>query len=163
MPKRTIIKKNFKGLFDFKKMLHHRLETRLGILGDEAMIVHGDSGETNDPKTNSEIGFKHEFGVKSEKIPKRSFLREPIQEKFEKEAMRKKKVLKKAFETLDIKVVFKKIGIIGEGIIQEAFGTRGFGKWEPNSPATIALKGSDSPLIDSSQLRKSIASDVRSK
>lgn len=159
MPRRTIIKKNIKGLIDFKRFLDHDLEARVGILGSNAISTR----EAGAGATNSDIGFKHEFGVKSEKIPKRSFLREPIQEKFEEAAIKSKASLKKTFEKLHIKEVFLKLGIIAEGIVQEAFATRGFGKWEPNSEMTIAQKGSDSPLIDTAQLRKSISSDVRAK
>ncbi|MBW1812125.1 MAG: hypothetical protein JRJ39_00255 [Deltaproteobacteria bacterium] len=159
MSRRTIIKKNIKGLLDFKSILDHGLEARVGILGSNAISTRGKGGGL----TNSDIGFKHEVGVKSEKIPKRSFLREPIQEKFEQAAIKSKKSLKKTFEKMDIKKVFEKIGIIAEGVVQEAFATRGFGKWAPNSEMTIALKGSDSPLIDTSQLRKSISSDVKEK
>ena len=85
------------------------------------------------------------------------------QEKFEEAAIKSKASLKKTFEKLHIKEVFVKIGIIAEGVVQEAFSTRGFGKWAPNSEMTIAQKGSDSPLIDTAQLRKSISSDVKEK
>lgn len=34
--------------------------------------------------------------------------------------------------------------------------SRGDGEWPPNSPATIARKGSDAPMIDTGQLRSSI-------
>ena len=54
----------------------------------------------------------------------------------------------------------KKVGVVAEEVIQEAFATRGFGKWKANKPSTIARKGSDSPLIDTGQLRRSITSKV---
>ena len=159
MTKSTIIKKNIKGLLDFKWMLDHNLESRVGILGSTAISTREEGEET----TNSDIGFKHEFGVKGENVPKRSFLREPIQEKLEEAMAKSKASLKKSFEKLRIKEVFLKLGIIAEGVVQEAFATRGFGKWAPNSEATIEMKGSDSPLIDTTQLRESISSDVKAK
>jgi hypothetical protein len=53
------------------------------------------------------------------------------------------------------------LGIACEGAIQEAFDTGGFDDWPADAPSTIRRKGSSSPLIDTKQLRFSIASVVR--
>ena len=52
------------------------------------------------------------------------------------------------------------VGINAEKWIGLAFDTRGFGSWAPNAPATIEAKGSDTPNIDTGQLRRSVASMV---
>lgn len=132
--------------------------TRVGIIGKKAYANREESEQTN-----ADIGIKHEFGVRSENIPKRSFLIEPIRERFEKEVVKHQKALTAKMEALDIEGVYELLGIIGEKVVQEAFETGGFGKWKPNALRTIQAKGSDKPLIDTSQLRKSITSDVREK
>ena len=159
MGKRTKITKNFSGLMDLRKVLDAKLQARVGILGSDATTAR--ETEEGKAQTNSEIGIKHEFGVRGEKIPKRSFLREPIQEKFEDETVKHKKSFKKSFESGNIKQVYQKLAVIAEGIVLQAFATAGFGKWAPNTAVTVARKGSDTPLIDTAQLRKSITSDVK--
>lgn len=159
MGKKSFIKKDFSGLVKLRQELSKSFEARVGILGTNS----SNSREDKSFLTNSDIGFKHEFGSRSENIPKRSFLREPMMEKLNDDVIKKRLKLKKIIESLDMKSFFVTLGIIGESVVQRAFSTRGFGKWPPNSPATIARKKSDSPLIDTAQLRKSITSDVKEK
>lgn len=46
-------------------------------------------------------------------------------------------------------------------IVQEAFATRGFGQWQPNTNKEyIKLKGSTTPLIDTGLLKNSVAYKV---
>jgi hypothetical protein len=56
--------------------------------------------------------------------------------------------------------ILKNIGFACEVSIQNAFASSGFGQWAPNTPKTIHRKKSASPLIDTSQLRRSISSAV---
>lgn len=130
---------------------------KVGILQGKAQALHKGTKETN-----VDIGAKHEFGSISEKIPQRSFLRMPLD--FKREELLEK-IIKKSNAILrgDTKLSFKIIGVMSETIIQEAFETRGFGQWKENAPMTIALKGSDMPLIDTGQLRRSVTSEVKSK
>ncbi len=110
--------------------------------------------------TNAELGLIHELGSVERGIPKRSFLRMPISEK-------SKEILADAFKGApellakgDIKGILKRLGIACEKWIQTAFATRGFGSWAPDKQETARRKGSNAPLIDTAQLRRSIASQV---
>lgn len=153
-----------------------KYRVRVGILGSKATEVHSESD-----KTNVFIGMIHEFGSIDGRIPERSFLRMPVQKKLKdiKEELKKNKdkiielVKNQEFET-----IFSNIGIIIERIIQEAFESSGFGEWKENAyitihggwmrsktgkPIHIKGKGSDKPLIDTGQLRRSITSKVIKK
>lgn len=111
--------------------------------------------------TNPALAAKHEFGVG---VPKRSMLRMPLH-------MHGDKVLKDAQNDVRTnlksagrnprqaaKLMLDRVGIAAENLVQEAFATGGFGSWKPNAPETIRLKGSDSPLIDTAQLRRAVDS-----
>jgi len=56
----------------------------------------------------------------------------------------------------DVNKIMDIIGSISQGYIFDAFDTGGFGRWAPDSPATIKAKGSSKPLIDTGLLRQSI-------
>ena len=135
---------------------------KIGILGSStSRKIKANKREV---ATNAAIGFKNEFGSVSEHIPARSFLQMPIKLKFNEYMAKSEKLNKAAFEkALKEGTIFKfmtLMGINGERCVLDAFATRGSGKWKPNSPKTVALKGSDSPLIDTGELRKSITSSV---
>jgi hypothetical protein len=54
----------------------------------------------------------------------------------------------------------RRVGMLGQNIVREWF-TNPKNDWPPNSPKTIAAKGSDRPLIDTGEMRKSITYVVR--
>jgi len=56
----------------------------------------------------------------------------------------------------------KKTGQLGEKVARDWFDNPNNG-WPANSPKTIALKGSDRPLVDTGELRKAITSVVGDK
>lgn len=132
---------------------------KVGILGDN---IARQDGELN----NAEIGFTNEFGKMTgyPKIPARSFIRMPLQTKLNDKIKEKKSLsgeeLEKAMAEGKLEEFARKVGIVAEEVIQEAFSTNGFGQWAPNAPMTVELKGSSSPLIDTGQLRRSISSKV---
>lgn len=179
MARQTKIKVDLSGLDELLEKFGKNHYVKIGILGSNAAAKHPvavthtlKSGKkvrhTNNavdsPLTYAEIGVIQEFGSISRKIPPRSFLRMPIE-------MRKSDFIRflgtpKAngfFNEGNIKGIYKSLGIVAEGIIDQAFGSRGFGQWKKNSPITIDIKGSDSPLIDTGSLRKSITSAVVQK
>lgn len=132
---------------------------KVGILGDNAARQEG---ELN----NAEIGFTNEFGKMTgyPKIPARSFLRMPLKTRLADKIKEKKslsgKELENAMANGKTEEFARKVGLVAEEVIQEAFATNGFGEWAPNAPMTVELKGSSSPLIDTGQLRRSISSKV---
>lgn len=123
---------------------------KVGIIGKENMR---DDGE----KSNAEIGFIHEFGDKTH--PMRSFLRMPVLLKL-KDKIEKNKVSKDG--EIDFKFTMYQIGLLAESVIDEAFETSGFGLWKPtDKPHGIDELGEfRSTLVDTSQLRDSISSEV---
>lgn len=123
---------------------------RVGVLGGKA--------KRSDDINNYELAIVHEFGTDT--IPPRSWGRMPIESK-------KKDITSFVNKNLDILIAgniskfFNNLGAYGLSIIQDAFATRGFGKWAKNAPATIQAKGSDSPLIDTGAFRKSMSWDIK--
>jgi hypothetical protein len=143
-----------------------RLDKLVEELGKKHYVDIGILGESNETveggKTLAGIGAVHEFGTdkagrgNSVTIPERSFIRMPLQTGQEAFARKIDPKVQGFVEQGDIKGIFKLIGAAGEGRIQEAFDTRGFGQWPPNAPSTIKAKGSDSPLINDGDLKKAI-------
>lgn len=65
-----------------------------------------------------------------------------------------------AGKTVDVKATLELAGVEGAGIIQNTIST---GNWVPNSPITIARKGSSQPLIDSGDMRRAVTHRVRER
>lgn len=150
---------NLKGLEDLKNSLGGKYVARVGILGAKASSMHNGT-----QLTNSQIGAIQMFGSVVSGIPPRDFLVMPLQitRRDLMKNITNSGAIKQAIQAKDYKKVFKQIGILAEQVVQRAFETSGFGQWPPNKPSTIARKGSDRPLIDTGQLRRSITSDVAS-
>lgn len=129
-------------------------------------------------KTNAEIGAKMEFGDPEPQtwidrkgierhvtgIPPRSFLMSPLHVHGDKIIKAAKADVANNFKEAPknpkraASMLLARIGIGCEYVVQEAFETQGDGSWDPNSPETVDAKESDHPLIDTGQLRRSIAS-----
>lgn len=129
---------------------------KVGIFGSK-------NSRTNPDNTNADIGLKHEFGdpTGSPPLPVRSFLRMPIALKMQNyldasdtftEATVKEVVAKSSLTPW-----IKKLGILGEAIVLEAFHTGGFGQWKPSN---MTYKKVHQTLVETHQLRDSIASEV---
>jgi|DEB0MinimDraft_6_1074348.scaffolds.fasta_scaffold20713_2 hypothetical protein len=154
MPSDVKVTSNLKGLEQLQENLKTNLVAKLGIFADKN--ARGDGA-----LTNAEIGARHEFGVISEGLPRRSFLKDPIE-------IKRKELLATANKVIKANInkeggaekIFELIGIAGEAIVQEAFESGGFGTWQPLAQSTIDAKGSEQILIETSQLRKSIISKV---
>lgn len=153
-----------KGLDALIKVLKSKVpETKVGILGQKAS--RGISFPKN-PKTkvpnlnNAEVGAFHEFGTS--KVPQRSFLRVPIAENLDKRmessGFLTKEVFEETLKSGTIVPYMKKLGILCEGIVREAFDTSGFGKWKPSNMDQKKVKQT---LVETQQLRNSITSEVK--
>ncbi len=152
----SIVELDMKGLDKLIRELKTRYYVDVGIIGESKIGPTGASVAA--------YGAVHEYGSPKQNIPRRSFIQMPLkvrQKQIENAAQR---VLKQTAEGsgIDVKRVFKTIGIAAEAQIQDAFDSGGFGTWAPDKPETIEHKGSDSVLIDTGLLRKSIASRVGS-
>ena len=157
------VKAEFKKLQNMVKFLKKGgPKVRVGILGDKAARK---KGELN----NAEIGFQKEFGKMTgyPRIPARSFIRMPLNLFFEEKLRQKKSLTYNEFMDAvasgDATDFMRKVGIVAEETIQDAFATHGFGTWAPNAPYTVKMKKSDSPLIDTGQLRRAITSTVETE
>jgi hypothetical protein len=129
----------------------NNLKIRVGILGNSPI--------RSDGQTNADVGAQHEFGT--EDLPKRSFLRMPLEMKLNQtikqmEIMTRKTV-SEIYQDRSIVKVLKKIAVVAENIVQEAFDTGGFGKWKPSN---FLFKKNHQTLVETQQLRKSITSEV---
>ena len=164
MPSNVKVTSNLKGLDQLQENLKTNLVAKLGVFADDnARSSEGDEdGEVI--LTNAEIGAIHEFGVISEGIPRRSFLKDPIE-------MQKEELLETANKVIKANIakpngtrkIFELIGIKGEAIVQEAFESGGFGTWKPLAQSTIDGKGHEEKLINTSQLRRSVISKVEKR
>lgn len=159
MTAQTRVVADLSQLEELVKELGGMWVARVGILGNNAATPHANAG-----LTNSELGVIHEFGSLSRNIPPRSFLRMPVEVK-QKEIVQGMASYrtKNALENGNIKRVYQDLGLYAEGFVKQAFASGGFGTWKGNAESTIAQKGSDRPLIDTAQLRRSITSDVIKK
>jgi hypothetical protein len=153
----TKITANLGQFENLLKELGGKYYTRVGILGDDAnKLVEGEQ-----ELRMSELGVIQEFGSMSRNIPRRSFLEMPLEVRQTVliQALGKQGI-KKDIEAGKIKSVYAKLGVVAEEIIQDAFSSGGFGHWLDNADSTISRKGSDDPLIDKGELRRSITSEV---
>lgn len=130
---------------------------RVGILGG--------GGSRSDGTTNAKVGAKHEFGSATEGLPIRSWLRMPIMEKLQGELSRAgafdpKESARQVMTDKSLLQWVKKVGAMAEAVIQEAFDTGGFGRWKPSF---MPLKKNKQTLVETSQLRRSVTSEVVGK
>lgn len=155
--------KGWRNLFTlFEAMKQQRPTVVVGVMGPAATAPHVDA----DGATVVEIGAAHEFGAG---VPRRSFIRDAIDEKAGEYQAGIVKAIRGTLEyartnrgtaTDPVRsVALKRFALKVEGDIKQRIAN---GIAPANSPATIAAKGSSTPLIDKGQLRASIASVVRS-
>lgn len=141
------------GLEAILKAIKDPPKVKVGILGDKNQR-EGDNG-------NAEIGRRHEFGIG---VPMRSFLRMPLNEKFQEYLNEAEPLsedeLKQVIATKSLTPLLKKMGIIGETVISDAFKTGGFGNWKKSN---FKFKKVHQTLVETQQLRDSITSKVDEK
>jgi phage gpG-like protein len=134
---------------------------RVGILGASNRTPK--EGEKSAP-SNALVGAVHEFGSPIRGIPARSFLRMPLTENLTKEIENSgaldKEVLEDVIKSGTIVPWLRKITIIAEGIVLEAFDTGGYGQWKPWKNRNYT-NNTGMLLVDTQQLRNSISSEVK--
>lgn len=141
-----------------KKIDDGKFKIQVGVFGDK----NERPLDKNAGSTNAEIGFKQEMGSVNERIPRRSFLWDTFTKhgvELE-QKIKEKKLIEKYFLKGKVDEYLKKVGAAATNLVVKAFMTSGWGEWRPNAPMTIALKGSDKPLIDKGELWQSITSRV---
>lgn len=151
----TLVTKGLDALITALKVEPPR--ARVGILGDKTLRKNATKGAA---ATNATIGAAHEFGTS--KLPQRSFLRVPITDnlakKMESSGALDKDVLAEVIREKSLLSWVKKVAVLAEGIVLEAFDTGGFGKWKPSD---MTKKKLQQTLVETQQLRNSITSEVK--
>ncbi|AUN22250.1 hypothetical protein RSJ22_12715 [Clostridium botulinum] len=104
--------------------------------------------------------YVHENGSPLWNVPPRPVLEPAMDNSKERIA---KKMKQAALSTLDgnnLTPELEKVGTLGQNIARDWF-TNPENKWHKNSDDTIKRKGSDKPLIDTGELRKSIIYTIK--
>lgn len=96
----------------------------------------------------AEVALRNEFG--DDRIPSRPFMRQAL----DNHDVEVTKLVQKAMQKEAVNEI---LGMIGDGIAKLMRDEIDNGDFVPNSPATIAAKGSDKPLVDTGTMRESIA------
>lgn len=144
---------NMKGLEALIKALKATPPVaRVGVLGGRALRTGGPN--------NAIIGAHHEFGTST--LPVRSFLRMPISSQLEKRMQASgdldPNIVKQIVKTGSLLPWVKRIAVMAEGIVADAFDTGGFGTWIPSD---MSRKQNHQTLVETQQLRNSITSEVK--
>lgn len=192
MNDKTKITMDLGKLNSYRKELSEGWFAKVGIFGDTAVgdhegvsnvqlgILHEFGGTINHPggtpyiiDDNGQAKFIPERSAtpstkrtKPHKIniPPRSWLRMPLETKKNQiMALMGKNNIRALFEQGHIYEIMQQVGREALEIIDKAFETRGFGRWAANKASTIRRKGSDMPLMDTGELKKSVQSDVIQK
>lgn len=101
--------------------------------------------------------YVHEHGSPLWRVPPRPVLEPAMDNKENQQQMVElmKDVVDVTLEGGNVQPELEKVGMQGQNIARDWF-TNPDNKWAENSESTIRRKGSDRPLIDSGELRKSI-------
>lgn len=180
-------KVNFKAFNKLLKDLDRKVSIKVGILGtkgrepvseDLDMAGLGAVHEfgTTIPVTDKMRGwfwYTHKIHKKNKPIviPARSFLRDSLLTADGKRDLQKE-ARKKLTGDIDLdrvlaqdeSFIFKiatAIGSVGANRVNEAFQSRGFGKWKLDSEFTLRQKGSAMPLVDNGHLEGAISYEVK--
>ena len=118
-------------------------------------ILEGTGNHPESPDlTIAEVFARNEFGVPEENIPERPVLRVVFRDSRSRYRNLFRTLLKKLAKG-DLQIVQAR-GILGEAAQADVQKYIRDLKEPPNSPATIAAKGSSNPLIDSGAMRRSV-------
>lgn len=135
------------------------LRERIKAAGGVSVRVGLPDGKTEKDGTPlTTLGFVHEFGAPQKGIPERSFMRSTMHEQGKKYAETMGKGLRDiANGKTTANEVLGKVGVVATGDVQAKIAS---GDFVALDPKTIKRKGSSKPLIDTGQLRQSVAWEI---
>lgn len=108
--------------------------------------------------TVAQIAAVHEFGSPSTGVPERPFLRTSLRENRKKYvAINRASLVQVLRGNLDIDGALGRLGEVAKGDVQKKITS---GDFAPLKASTIRRKGSTKPLIDSGQMRQSVAWEI---
>jgi hypothetical protein len=158
---RGVVVKRSKLLEQLRELGATQKHVAVGVLGKKAQAKHADIGpdgaEAPGKHTVAEVAQWNHYGTS--RIPARPFITLALEQH--------KDELKKLQARLGVALVTGKIeldqalSLLGEAAVGFIKQTIADGVAPANAPATIAAKGSSTPLINFGQLRGSIVSEVR--
>lgn len=133
-------------------------DVMIGVPQEQTVRKEGDG------VTNAELAYLHTNGSPLQNIPARPFLVPSFKANMAALMASQKRVFKAAVEgdKSEVNANMQKTGLIGQNAAKGWF-TDPRNEWAPNTPYTIARKGSDRPLIDTGALRNSIVYVIRGK
>lgn len=124
---------------------------QVGVFGVEAAKDHGGI-------PNVDVAAIHELGL-DPRIPERSSIRGTVDERRKRITTAIRKSADLTLQgLLSMHAALERVGLYVQGQIRQRIST---GIPPPNAPATVARKGSSTPLIDTGQLRASIDYEVK--
>lgn len=138
-----------------KKMDDAGYRVQVGLFGDKAVRKNAPAG-----LTNAEVGFVHEMGSVSRKIPRRSFLLDTFTQHGEELEKTLKPQVESLFKTGKIEEYLKQVGIACTNLVIEAFDTGGWGAWPQNAYATILRKLSGTKMTRTTRRMEALKSAV---
>lgn len=114
--------------------------------------------------TNPQLAFVHSHGSPLQNIPARPILQPAIEAPDNKalitEELKRAAQSALSAEPTEATAHLNRAGLAAANAAKSWF-TDARNQWAPNRPATIARKGSDKPLIDTGQLRRSVSFVVK--
>ncbi len=126
----------------------------VGVFAEVGALPHTGA----DGLTVAGVAAVHEFGTADGRIPERSFLRATFDANNSRYAGMAKRIAARVVDGEDPEGLLTALGLTIAGDVQERIAAG----IEPTlAPATVARKGSSTPLIDTGRLRQSISSRVR--
>ncbi len=145
-----------KGLDKLLKALKGPMPVvRVGILGGNAQRGGAQGGPNN-----ATIGAYHEFGTS--RHPVRSFLRMPLtallSKRMQSSGLLDKDAMNAVIAQGSVIPWLRKVAILAEGIVADAFATGGFGIWPPSN---MKNKKVQMTLVETQQLRNAITSEIK--
>lgn len=127
------------GFEELEKQLKKDYTVRVGIMGSKGNALHRTQG-SKQSLTNAQIGTFHEQpNNDGKKLPKRSFLEEPLKKNLYKWISDNTPEFSKMFSDFKIREVFTAIGIEATNIVDDAFATNGYSSghgWKPLAEST---------------------------
>lgn len=122
-------------------------------------IVGGPAGQSHGSLNNASLGAVHEFGTR--RVPERSFLRATVDEQRTQVETQLARVVREFYGTQDRARLTRGLGRVAAKVTADVKKKIVGSIPPPNAPATVARKGSSTPLVDTGQLVNTISWDVQ--
>ncbi|RXI46086.1 hypothetical protein DP145_01740 [Clostridium tetani] len=116
--------------------------------------------DSGTPYSKAHELYVHENGSPLWNTPPRPVLEPAIDNSKDEIAKQMKKAVEAALDGHNAEIELEKVGTMGQNSARDWF-TNPSNNWPANSEDTIRRKGSDRPLIDKGQLRKSIIFTIK--